>query len=353
MTTDAIAEGAVPHARFTVDHLPPKKRFEVWRESIACIFDVDGPRATRQDEAFHATIDAHLIGPLMLARATTLRQIFDRSPLTIARDGMDHYMIQLYEAGHQRCDYRGGSIEMPRNGLLVYDLSQEVHAETDDFSNISLAIPRPMLEAALRSPDGQHMRVLTESEPLVAVLREHLRAVIGHADRLNLRHAMELAPATVGLVAACLNASIRDTPDGQVAVERVVLSAIKREIEARLDDATLTPADLCRRFRLSRTRLYDLFEPLGGVFRYVRERRLRSALLALLDPAQAHKPIGRIARESGFGSESDFSRAFRKRYDMSPRAARHRTVSMQGGAAASADAGPDRRYERWLHELAP
>lgn len=351
---DAVVcrEDNVPSARFTVDHLPPKRRYEVWRESIACIFDVDAPQSTRQDEAFRATVDAYLIGPLMLARTTTRRQSWDRSSLTIARDGMDHYMIQFYESGHQRCDYRGGSVAMPANGLLVYDLSQEMHAQTEDFSNISLVIPRPMLEMKLRCADDQHMRALSGSEPLVAVLREHMRTFQDQAGRLSLRQAMKLAPVTVDLVAACLNGSIRDTPGGQAAVERVVLSAIKREVEARLADPDLTPADLGRRFRLSRTRLYDLFEPLGGVSRYVRERRLRSALLILLDPMQRHRPIGTVARDSGFRSESDFSRAFRKRYGMSPRAARHRAVPAER-MATCADMNPDRRYEHWLQDLAP
>ena len=343
------AERGVPSARFTVDHLPPRRRYETWRESIACIFDVDGPRALRQVDGFHATVEAQLIGPLMLARTTTLRQSWTRSPLTIARDGMDHYMIQLYEAGHLRCDHRRGSVEMPVDGLIVFDLSQEVRAHTDDFSNISLIVPRPMLEGALRSAEDQHMRVLTSAEPLVAVLREHMQSVKNHADRLDIRQALELAPVTVGLAAACLNASVRDTPGGPGAVETVLLAAIRREIEARLGDPDLTPAALCGRFRISRTGLYAIFEPLGGVFHYIRERRLRCAMLALIDPAQRDKAIGRVARESGFGSESDFSRAFRKRYGMAPRAARHRNVVIE---ARAAQAELDRRYERWLRDLA-
>jgi AraC-like DNA-binding protein len=352
MNATVCREDNVPTTRFTVNHLPPERRYEVWRESMACIFDVDAPRAIRQDEAFHATVDAHLIGPLLIGRVTTRQQTFDRSSLTIARDGMDHYMIQLYESGRQRCDYRGGSVEMPANGLLVYDLSQESRSQTEDFTNISLAIPRPMLEPALRSADDQHMRALSGSEPLIAVLREHMRTVESQARHLSLRQAMDLVPVTVGLVAACLNASIRETPGGHAAVERTILSAIKREVEARLCDPDLTPADLGRRFRLSRTRLYDLFEPLGGVSRYIRERRLRRALLTLLDPAQAGRPIGGIALDSGFRSESDFSRAFRKRYGMSPRAARHGAVPT-GQIETGADTSPDRRYERWLWDLAP
>lgn len=350
----AAADPKIPSSRFTVEPLRPKERYEVWRESIACIFDVEGDRDIRRGDRFRARIDAHMIGPVMLARTTSLQQDWKRSPLTVARNGMDHYMIQHYEDGHQQCTYRGGSVEMPANGLIVYDLSQEVFTRTSDFTNISLIIPRPMLDAALRSPDSQHMRVITGSEPLVAVLRDHMRTVADQADRLTLREGMELGPVMVGLAAACLNASIQDTPGGRFAVDHATLTAIKREIEARLDDRELTPADLCRRSRISRTRLYELFEPIGGVFHYIRERRLRTALLALLDPTQDRKLIYQIAYDAGFNDESSFSRTFRKRFGFSPRDVRRGGARGEDRNDGMMHEGVlDRRYEQWLHTLPP
>src|SRR3546814_18628923 len=97
------AERSVPSARFTVDHLPPRRRYETWRESLACVFEVDGPRTLGQDDAVHATVAAQLIGPLMLARPTTLRPSWTRSPRTIARAGIDHYMVQPYKIVRASC----------------------------------------------------------------------------------------------------------------------------------------------------------------------------------------------------------------------------------------------------------
>jgi AraC-like DNA-binding protein len=341
----------VPRTVFSVDDLPLARRYDVWRESIACIFDVDRSRTLRQDDVFHATVDSHLIGPIMLARTATRRQVWRRSPSTIARDGMDHYMIQLYEEGSQDVSWSGGSTGTRAGGLMVYDLAQEMSARTADFTNLSLIIPRSLLEPALRQPDDQHMRALHDTEPLVTVLRDHMRSLKVCADRLSWREAMDLAPVTIGLLGACLNASIRDTPGGAEAMERVLLSSLKREIENRLGDPCLTPEELCRRFGLSRTRLYRLFEARGGVSRYIRERRLRAAFLALVDPERKTGPIGNIARDCGFASDSDFSRAFRVRFGMSPRAARHERASSGTDASRGPDFGPDRRWEHWLHDL--
>ena len=62
-----------------------------------------------------------------------------------------------------------------------------------------------------------------------------------------------------------------------------------------------------------------------------------------------HLPIYEIALRAGFSSETTFGRAFRQRYGVTPREVRYR------GAASrhqTADEGPDRRYEDWLHHLA-
>lgn len=350
MQGGAIADTFL-HSRFSVDHLPQQQRFSVWRESIACIFEVERPvhRSSEPDE-FHATIDAHMIGSLMLARTVTRAQIWKRSPLTIGRDGMDHFMIQLYDSGTQRYRWKNGEADMPANGLLVYDLSREMQAETTDFSNISLILPRPMIEDFLHTPDDQHMRALDGREPLVALLRDHMLALARHAARLDFQQATAIAPMTAQLAAVCLNGTWQGTPGETQFLERSLLISLRRDIEARLADPALSPASLCEHHGLSRTRLYELFAPLGGVSAYIRERRLRAALLALVDPQAADRPISAIARASGFRSDSDFSRAFQRRFGLSPRAARHHGLERHNQLQP---AQVDRRYEYWLRELAP
>lgn len=68
---------------FSVNDLPADQRYEVWRDSISCIFDVDpGPRS-KQDGDFFASIDAHMLGSLMLARTHTRHQLWARSATAV------------------------------------------------------------------------------------------------------------------------------------------------------------------------------------------------------------------------------------------------------------------------------
>jgi AraC-like DNA-binding protein len=233
--------------------------------------------------------------------------------------------------------------------LVVFDLAQEAETKTNDFSNTSLIIPREMLEDQIKPDTDSHMKTISGSEPMVQLLRDHMLSLKRLSGEMTAQQAVELAPATVGLVAACLNASIGDNPDQRSGVTMAQMTMIRRFIESRLSHPEMSAAYIARKMGMSRSKLYQLFESYDGVANYVRDRRLRRALFALPDKRMAHRPIYDIALASGYTSDTAFSRAFRLRYGLSPNDFR------QGGAVSvdtkqNAD-GIDRRYENWLKHL--
>jgi AraC-like DNA-binding protein len=87
-----------------------------------------------------------------------------------------------------------------------------------------------------------------------------------------------------------------------------------------LSARTLTPAWIADKLAISRTQLYAAF-PKGGVAKLIWERRLAAAHAALTDPEE-RRTIAAISGLFGFASDAHFSRAFSKKYGMSPSAAR-------------------------------
>lgn len=341
--------GTVPRSVFNLENYSGADKYAVWRESIACIFEVDAEKAVRNDHQFHAELDAHMFGPLMLARTHTISQTWDRSPYLIGRDGMDHYMIQLYERGSMIWERDKTDHHFPVDGLLIFDLSQNIDLQTTEFTNISLVIPRKLLEDQLLYPDDQHMRILPGSQPLVKMLRQYMLALKQNAPDMSFRQAQDISPATVGLVAACMNSTFSDHPNQRLGAGMAQLTILRRIIEDNIANPKLSVDWLERKAGMSRTKLYELFESFGGVANYVRDRRMRSALLLLTDETMRYRSIMDIAMEVGYANDTSFSRAFKVRYGVSPKGVRGDRKSSI--LSPSQNEIADRRYESWLLHL--
>ncbi|MCA1299358.1 helix-turn-helix domain-containing protein [Stappia indica] len=345
----------VPHSCFSLEGVPPQQRFALWRESISCIFSVEAPREIRAHD-FRASIDAHVVGDTGVVRTQTQAQDWARGAGLIARDGMDHMMIQLYEAGQMEVSHRGGTECFAQGGLIVFDLAQEMASRTTDLVNLSLLLPRNVLEPHLKEVGDHHMQVLPGNNPMTRLLQQHMRSLKALAGEMTVNQATEASAATIALVAACLNAVGPSGPGAEPGIDYAFLTRARQVIEDRLAEPGLTPAQVARLAGVSRTRLYEMFEPFGGVRSYIRERRLGRALRMLLDQRCRHQPISAIALACGFLNDSAFSRAFKQRYGMAPRETRSEgSREGGGGLPVPADTGHglvvDRRYETWIRML--
>ena len=111
--------------------------------------------------------------------------------------------------------------------------------------------------------------------------------------------------------------------------------------------------DLCRQFQVSRSRVYRLFEPHGGVDAYIKRERLEHCYADLLGADPEHARISDVAFSWGFQDASLFSRQFRARFGRSPS-----DVLRQELASPARDSGPDeqapldsRAYQDYLEWL--
>ncbi|OJG00394.1 helix-turn-helix domain-containing protein [Pararhizobium antarcticum] len=121
----------------------------------------------------------------------------------------------------------------------------------------------------------------------------------------------------------------------------------RRLIEIRLGDIRLDADTLAADLGLSRSTLYRLFEPYQGIASFVLDRRLAHAQKALCVPHDT-RHIGIIAAEYGFSDPSHFSRAFRRRFGITPFEQRR-----QGrNAPASAGLGDGFDLRPWIKTLA-
>jgi|GEM_PF-6416856 len=197
---------------------------------------------------------------------------------------------------------------------------------------MGLYLPRdavPELEAALGAAANGRLH-----GPMARVLHDLLD---GLAERLP-----DLSAAEAPHLAAALEALLRGAcPDGVDGASRALagagqLARLRRLIRENLGLATLGPDRLCRMAGVSRSQLYRLFEPLGGVARSIQRERLRCAFRRLADPTE-QRSIAAIAEALGMFDPSTFSRAFRQEFGCPPGQVR---AAARGGPGAPPPPGP-------------
>ncbi len=109
-------------------------------------------------------------------------------------------------------------------------------------------------------------------------------------------------------------------PEQGIGGNLALLCRVKAFIQRELLSPDLSPNWIARNVGLSRRKLYYLFEPEGGVRRYIQAQRLKGALQALRAGGEGYK-VKSAAFDFGFTSEAHFSRSFKRLFGFNPREA--------------------------------
>jgi AraC-like DNA-binding protein len=339
-------------SRFSTEELAPDKRFSEWRNSIATLFDVSQSTQRPLDD-FNAVVTSSLLSQeVMLSSCDTVDQRWQRSALSFAEDGLDHYLIQVQLDGKQ--SVRRGQKETlcTKGSLMVIDLAEKHDAyNVGNFSNFSVIVSRHMLSPLLLNPDSQEGRVLSAKQPLVNLAIEHMKSLEKIAHNFTPEEAVTVIKPTLSLIACALNGSADQIEGGRAIAGESILSRSKTVIEQYLRKSDLSVDFLCRHIGISRTNLYSIFKPYGGIQSYIVERRLRRCAEDLLHPENNILPIYTISENWGFTSTAHFSRIFKKRFGASPGDIRQAksVTQLRPELILNQEIG-DRYYEQWLSE---
>lgn len=323
---------ALPSTVFATDQLAGEERFEAWRSSISVIFDV-APVGCEPPEDFQASVTASHLGALLVGDLHFGRQQFSRSAPRVARDGVDHYLVQWYRSGGFVGQHDDGvDMAVHAGDITVFDLGRTQRTYAQPSHVLSLVVPREIAAESFGGRDADlHGTVLRQGTALGGLLSDYLRSLHHRLPDVTLAEAPAVVQATTQMLAACLRPSRHALAQARAEVQGVTLERIQRHIAQNLA-APLSPDALCQHFGISRSLLYRLFEPLGGVAHYVQQRRLLRAFHALASPANRRLRVAEVASRSGFASEAHFSRTFRAAFGLTPRDVR----AMAGRALAKA-----------------
>ncbi|OAS23278.1 helix-turn-helix domain-containing protein [Methylobacterium platani] len=329
-------------------------------------------RDTADEEAFEAyralysggTDVERLAGPLrteVIAHRLPRMLVFDRrlagvaharGPRRVARDGFDHVTLHLVLEGSLMLEVPGAVRRVEAGSLALFDLTRPQRTWTDGARIVTAAVARDRLDAASLDRLDLHGLVVGPREAGLTI--DFVRSLVAHAASLT----PDLARAATESLGLMLGATLTALHDRsaplvpQVAAGRARARAVAY-IEQHLGDRDLNTATIAAGAGVSRSVLYRLFEPAGGVARFVQQQRV-TRLRRALSRAEDDRSIDEIATACGFTSPSHAGRLFRSAVGLPPGEYR-RSLRAGPGAAPGLSpptlAGPPADFTAWHGEL--
>lgn len=310
---------ALTRFEFSTEDVAGSDRFAAWRDSFAPMVELARTDATPTH--FSGRQRLWDLGSLLLAEIITDDLAFASLPGHARRDPVDHWVITLLKSGTMRTETPRTAFTAETGSVQIHSLGREFTGHASKSEMLMLFVPRDFsLEATAMLGRAEFSRLSTGMAGLFADF------LVDVANRLPMLAPAELdalVAATRAMIIACVQPSVENVGAAEGPISTLLLERARQFIQKRLLDPELDSEAVRRELGTSRTRLYNLFEPFGGVMHYIQHRRLMGAYAALTDPSD-RRLIFEIAAKHGFSDGAEFSRAFKRAFSHSPSAVRNR-----------------------------
>ena len=315
---------------FHLSLIEPSERFEFWHDVGSL---VHRPVRSAYQEPSQVAVSA-TVRPsesVMLGRMTSSEQYFERTRQMIKADHIDSLQLVLLEQGSIQWAAQGKDYHARVGDLLLLDNHEISQSAWTAHHQIYAVLPRDLAGGPGWEQRGR--RVLRSGTPYAAILGHYLRTLWESQQTESQSSMQQLAQGLASLIRLYFSdaAPLLDT----ASFPEPIKESIQRWIKDHLHNPELDAAQICSAFFLSRSALYELFKPEGGIRTYVQTCRLERARLILASP-DCQASISSIASQLGFRSLSSFSRSFRDHWGMTPRDARKQVPAQNGGRPGSA-----------------
>lgn len=258
--------------------------------------------------------------------------------------GVAHIETNAQRVKHRLSDSRNDQycfLIMQIQGIMGFTTSagETLQLQPGEAALVDSAVEFDMFPQGLIRQISVHLprqlvsRSLCRSRICSKVPRDNLSGQLIHGLLQQL--CFDNAPFHTAAPDACaLQATLSSLLKAALEQERVVESeeslrqVAERLILQHLHDHRLTPESLAQKMRISKRKLYRLFEADGdSVARHIQNLRLKRCTMDLSNPGQSHQSITDIAFRWGFSDVSQFSRAFKRMTGVSPRTFRQQYLA--------------------------
>lgn len=310
----------LPSFDFSTEGETRHEQFDGWRNSFGAMLELtDTNEDGREFRGLQTVWD---LGSMVLAEITTDSLAFSSLPGHVRRDPVDHWTMTLLKTGRIHTETSRTTFGAGPGEVQIHSLGRIFDGVVPQKSEmLMLFVPRDFsVETAVTLGQSEFS---TLSTGMGRLFSDYMIDISNRLPMLKPADLPGLAAATRAMILACVSPSHDHLEAAEGPIATVLLERARRLVQCRLLDPKLGSELVRRELGISRTRLYNLFEPFGGVMHYIQHRRLLSAYAALTDPTD-RRLIFQIAEERGFSDGAEFSRAFKRAFGDSPSDVRKR-----------------------------
>ncbi len=338
------SQGSSREQCLTVNEGSGQHRLAAWREALGATATIDIDRATVA--TFEGEFRTRVIGQLMAVRLCARTFHFMRSEEMASQIQRDNVFINLCENGRLIGTSNGRPVSVGPGDVILSRHGGTQDLEIRDATWFGLILPMEFVDAHMRWTRGHEGNVFGAATMEAVLLGQLMRSMMQLPDPISDRDAKRIVALTIAHLTACFGTHMHNAATGKKA-KSVDAAAVRRFLAEHIGDRQLGPDVVCKKFSLSRSSLYRMFNDTGGIQAMILAMRLRAVHRDIASGRFPDQPLSGIAERRGVMDIRSFRRVFVKEFGYTPsdlrtRSARDSSLADWRYVEATAD------IERWF-----
>lgn len=279
-------------------------------------------------EGFNGELTCSQYGDLRFSAFTVSPHEVVRLKLHIGRSDDAHYLVSRQRSGVARMSQDDDVCELRPGDVGLVDGTQPFRVEyLQPVDRVVAAIPHSQLHSRAPWLDRRPLNRMAANSPLSELLRFYLERLAG-PDCTSPWEAAALTDNLCNIVALMTAPTARERSSVRQFAVLPTLEQMLIMLRRHLADPDLSPGMVAARLGISLRTLHKRFHDADTTFgKWILENRLLACQCAFEDPRHASFTISQIAYGWGFNDLSNFSKAFKARFGVSPTEYRRRMQS--------------------------
>ncbi|MDM0085412.1 helix-turn-helix domain-containing protein [Variovorax sp. J31P179] len=322
--TDTFASPPTHRFAFaTPEGMAEQDRLDYWRQAV-CENIVDLDFAPHADSTFHASAAVIRLTEVAVSRirasAHDVTHVAPRSSNNLE----ERLVLNFILSGHVLVQQDGREVLIGAGDGALCQAAHPYALRSDQpFELACITLTRDAVLSRAANVSRLTATSLARASELSGIVFGYVSGLATSTIALNPLNTAKIGHHFKDLLAAMLNEALPNSPLPLSEYRMAALIRVKDFVERHQTDPSLDTASIAAALKLSPRYINQLLEAEGtSLSRYIWRRRVERAAADLRNPALQGRNVTLIAMANGFNDLGHFSRSFRQRFDVSPRAYR-------------------------------